>query len=96
MPIEHVIEKYGILGAVAVGMFVLVRQLMVWMQGRIDAKDVLLAEQHDKALQVSQAVIDLAQDTATRTATALDALTDEIRGMSDGICQRLERIEGQK
>lgn len=95
MELQAAIEKYGLVGAIVIGMYVLVHKLVVWMQSRIDAKDGQLQEQHAKQLEMSQAVISLASDTATKTAQALDALTSEIKAMGVGICERIERIEGR-
>ena len=72
----------------------LLRQLILWMQKRIDEKDVLLAEQYAKALEVSSSVIRLASETGQKTTAALDALTAGIVDMRREICVRLERMEG--
>jgi tetratricopeptide (TPR) repeat protein len=45
------LEEWGLVGAIVVACFMLLRQLILWMQKRIDAKDELLAQQYDKALE---------------------------------------------
>ena len=88
------LQDWGLVGGLLIGMFLLVRGLMLWMQGRIDAKDALLAEQHDKALEVSNSVIALATETGQKTTTALAALTEGVKDMGREICTRMDRTEG--
>ena len=87
------LEEWGLVGGILVACFMLLRQLIVWMQGRIDAKDLQLAAQHDKALDVSNSVIRLADETATKTGAALDALAVSVKDMGKEICARMDRAE---
>jgi len=88
------LEEWGLVGGIVVVCFALLRQLILWMQKRIDAKDELLAEQYAKALEVSSSVISLASETGQKTTAALDALTAGIVDMRREICVRLDKMEG--
>lgn len=101
--IQKSAEEYGLIGLCVAGAAVIIWKIIVsmmgraerndaWMQARMDAKDTQLAEQHDKALEVSNSVIRLADETATRTAQALAALTEEIKGMRTEVCDGLASL----
>jgi hypothetical protein len=86
------IKDIGVVGGIALGLFLLVKQVVGWMQGRVDAKDSQIADMSAKHLELATAVI----QTAEKASVAIDALTTEIKGMGEAICRRLDGIEGQQ
>ena len=73
------LQDWGLVGGLVMGMFLLVRQLMLWMQGRIDAKDEQLREQHEKVLETATNVISLADKTAAAMVAATKAAENTAR-----------------
>ena len=89
-------QEYGIIGGIIVALFFLVRQLMIWMQGRIDAKDKVIDERHVQLVQLTMNTLDYVNDSKQVNRAMLqqiEALTDKIEQMGNGICEKLERFE---
>ena len=100
------IEDIGVLGAFLLGMFLLMRQLLLgyqagedekwkWVQERMDQKDQQLTVQHEKVLIISGKVIELSDKmvVATEAATrAAENTAATMATMGEGIKTGLTEV----
>lgn len=92
-------QEYGVIGGILIALFLLVRQLMVWMQGRIDSKDKALDQRHEQLIAMTQSVVDYVNESKAVNAelvTQVRALAEQIEQMGENVCQRLEKFESDK
>ena len=86
-----VIEQIGTTGVVVLGLFYLVRTLVVWMQQRIDSRDVELDKRHSELAELTRSTIEFINDSKLVNK----AMIDEMQKMGREICRRLDGIEGK-
>ena len=85
------IKEIGTNGAVVIGLLLIVRQVVAWMQGRIDYRDAQLDERHTQLINLTRQTVEFIVDSKRVNEELIEA----IRKMSGEICTRLLAIEGQ-